>query len=114
MSLLWATRGRTWGFSFLRTAGHADPLPAYEDAFCGLDEQPETCRRSGHRVALRLVDPEGRTDQSGRTIVHEFVLEGTMAQGVETTDDGRERIWPLVAAEYAEVYDAPTPPPAGA
>ena len=114
MSLLWATRGRAWGFRFLRTAGHADPLPAYEDAFCGLDEQPETCRRTGHRVALRLLDPEGRTDQSGRVIVHEFVLEGTTAQGVETTDDGRERIWPLVAAEYAEVYDAPTAPPAGA
>lgn len=114
MSLLWATRGRTWGFRFLRTAGHADPLPVYEDAFSGLEEQPETCRRSGRCVALRLLDPEGRRDQSGRLIVHEFVLEGAEAQSVETADDGRERIWPLVAAEYAQVYDSPTAPPAGA
>ena len=114
MSLLWATRGRTWGFRFLRTAGHSDPLPAYEDAFSGLDEQPEACRRTGRRVALRLLDPEGRTDQSGRIIVHEFVLEGPTAHGVETTDDGRERIWPLVSAEYETVYGSPTGPPAGA
>ncbi|HJB10169.1 MAG TPA: hypothetical protein H9786_06510 [Candidatus Brachybacterium merdavium] len=113
MSLLWAARGRTWGFRFLRTAGHADPLPVYEDAFCGLDDQPEVCRRTGCQVALRLPDPEGRKDQSGRLIIHEFVIEGSAAQGVETPEDGRKRIWPLVAAEYAEVYDSPTAPPAG-
>src|SRR5699024_11890142 len=78
----------------------------YEDAFCGLDDEPEVCRRTGCQVALRLPDPEGRNDQSGRLIIHEFVIEGSAAQGVETPEDGRERIWPLVAAEYAEVYDS--------
>ena len=32
---IWATRGRTWGFRFLRTAGRVDPLKLYEAAFRG-------------------------------------------------------------------------------
>lgn len=110
MSLLWATRGRSWGFRFLRTAGLADPLPAYEDAFRDIGEEPEACRRAGRRVALRLRDPEGRKDQSGRVIVHEFVLSGEAARGVDSVQDGLETVWPLVAEEYAQVYDASSPP----
>lgn len=114
MSLLWATRGRSWGFRFLRTAGLPDPLPAYEEAFTGIEDETETCRRIGRRVALRLRDPEGRKDQSGRVIVHEFVLEGETARGVDTVEAGLERIWPRVAAEYKAVYDSPAPPAAHA
>ena len=33
MSLIWATRGRTWGFRFLRDGGFPDPLPVYDLAF---------------------------------------------------------------------------------
>lgn len=111
MSLLWATRGRAWGFRFLRTAGLPDPLPAYESAFSAVGGEPEACRQAGSRVALRLSDPEGRKDQSGRLIVHEFVLSGDVAHGVDSVRDGLETIWPLVAEEYEGVYDSPTPPP---
>jgi len=110
MSLLWATRGRTWGFRFLRTAGLSDPLPVYEDAFSIVEDEPEACRRSGGRVALRMRDPQGRQDQSGRVILHEFVLSGAAARGVDSVQAGLEQIWPLVAAEYEAAYDSPTPP----
>lgn len=111
MSLLWATRGRTWGFRFLRTAGLTDPLPAYEDAFSGIGDEPEICRRSGSQVALRLRDPHGRKDQSGRMIVHDFVLRGSAAVGVDSVRGGLETVWPLVEEEYAQVYDSSAPPP---
>lgn len=112
MSLLWATRGRSWGFRFLRTAGLPDPLPAYEDAFAGIGDEPESYRRAGQRVALRLRDPQGRKDQSGRLIVHEFVLSGEAARGVDSVQDGAEKVWPLVAEQYEAVYDSPVPPSA--
>lgn len=64
----------------------------------------------GDRVALRFPDPEHRTDAAGRTIPHEFVLSGKEADGVCSLDEGRARIWPVVAGEYAEVWDAAEAP----
>ena len=37
MTLIWATRGRTWGFRFLRDGGLEDPLDTYEEAFAGIE-----------------------------------------------------------------------------
>ena len=49
MSLIWATRGRTWGFRFLRNGGFEDPLAVYDDAFSGVGDQPEAWRRVARR-----------------------------------------------------------------
>lgn len=111
MSLLWATRGRTWGFRFLRKGGLRDPLVSYEAAFADLEGQPEGVARVGDRVALRFADPEGRTDRSGRVIPHDFVLSGDLAVRVRSVAEGIAEVWPLVAEEYARVWDLPTPPP---
>lgn len=110
MSMIWATRGRTWGFRFLRTAGIADPLPAYEAAFAELEGQREGVARAGDHVALRFVDPEGRTDRSGRMIPHDFVLSDGLAERVHSVTEGIREVWPLVADEYGRVWDLPTPP----
>lgn len=107
MSFIWATRGRTWGFRFLRDGGFADPLPEYERAFSGVDAGPEVCDRVGDSVALRFPDPEGRKDRAGRVIPHEFVLTGQLASTTKSVADGRQRIWPLVEEEYARVWKAP-------
>ena len=111
MSLIWATRGRTWGFRLLRRGGLSDPLPSYEAALAELAGQPEGLARVGDRVALRFADPEGRTDRSGRVIPHDFVLFGDLAARVRSVPDGIAEVWPLVAAEYARVWDLATPPP---
>lgn len=110
MSLLWATRGRVWGFRFIRTAGLSDPLPTYEKAFSGTEDDLEIWRRLGNTVAARLLDPEGRKDQSGRPIFHDFVVEGDTAEGLNSTHEGRQRLWSLVAEEYECIYDSRTPP----
>ena len=75
-SIIWATRGRNWGFRFLLKGGLADPLPAYERAFDQLKDVPSFWRRDRTRAALRFPDPEGRTDAAGRVIPHEFVIVG--------------------------------------
>lgn len=108
MSLIWATRGRTWGFRFLETGGHADPLPAYEAAFAGAGDAPRVCHRSGGTVAVRFPDPQGRRDAAGRVIPHEFVVTGDLAARIHTVEDGLAVVWPMVAKRYAEVWDEPT------
>ncbi|MDJ1370324.1 hypothetical protein [Gulosibacter molinativorax] len=104
MSFIWVTRGRTWGFRFLRNGEFADPLPEYERAFSGVGSDAEVCRRVGECVALRFPDPEGRKDRAGRVIPHEFVLMGTFASGTRTVSEGRQRVWPLVADEYERIW----------
>jgi hypothetical protein len=108
--LIWATRGRSWGFRFLLDAGLADPLPAYERAFAGLVDAPTVWHRAGHEAALRLPDPQGRRDSAGRVIPHEFVVFGDLAASVDSIDDAIEQIWPLVERAYDRVWDADTSP----
>lgn len=110
--LIWATRGRDWGFRFLRSGGFEDPLGAYEEAFSGVEDQPEAWSRVDDKVALRFPDPEERRDAAGRVIPHDFVLLGPWADEITTLEDGRQRIWPEVADEFEKVWDQPKPPSA--
>lgn len=104
--LIWATRGRHWGFRFLLDAGLPDPLPQYEAAFAGVPEAESAWRRDDDRVALRLQDPLHRNDASGRVIPHEFVILDGLAERINSIDRGIELVWPLVAEAYAKVWDS--------
>jgi hypothetical protein len=104
--LIWATRGRSWGFRFLLKGGLADPLPVYERSFADLEYEPTACHRAAGKVALRFPDPLGRRDASGRVIPHEFVVFGDLADEIESVEDGLRQVWPLVAEAYAGVWDA--------
>ncbi|MHB1235691.1 MAG: hypothetical protein ACYCZK_08455 [Microbacteriaceae bacterium] len=110
MKLIWLTRGMTWGFTFLRDGGEADPLPAYDEVFSGLDAQPEFCRRVGNKVALRFADPLKRKDRAGRVIPHDFVVFVPLADEIDSVEDGLRLVWPLVADEFARVWKLPKAP----
>ncbi|KQU07482.1 hypothetical protein ASG56_08260 [Rhodococcus sp. Leaf7] len=109
-SIIWATRGRDWGFRFLLDAGLSDPLPDYERAFGSLRDAPAAWRRHDGHVALRILDPLERRDSAGRVIPHEFVVYGDLAAAVESVEDGMHKVWPLVSEIYASAWDASTPP----
>lgn len=110
MSLIWATRGRTWGFRFLCGGGYPDPLVEYDKAFSGVGDDTRAYCRSGSVVALRFPDPEGRRDSAGRVIPHEFVVQGPVVQTIKSVGDGLDVVWPLVADIYEGVWDSPGPP----
>ncbi len=110
MKLIWATRGRTWGFRFLRRGGFEDPLGVYEEAFSGAEELSEVCRRTAGRVALRFPDPLERQDAAGRVIPHDFVLLESVPDDLDSVADGLRLIWPLVADEFEHVWALPEPP----
>lgn len=109
---IWATRGRTWGFRFLRRGGLEDPLGVYEAIFSEIGDQPEAWHRVDDEVALRFPDPDGRRDAAGRVIPHDFVLLGRWADGIRSLEDGRRRIWSEVADEFRDVWDDAEPPSA--
>lgn len=110
MNFLWATRGRSWGYRFLRRGGFSDPLPVYDLVFLPLGDEPEFCQRIGNKVALRFPDPEGRADAAGRVIPHEFVVFEPLASQIHSLEDGKRLIWTEVAEEYAGSWDQPDPP----
>ena|SRR3712207_3186476 len=118
MSLIWATRGRTWGFRFLRTGGFEDPLPVYETAFSEVEGRSEAWRRVARTathpemVALRFPDPSGRRDQAGRVIPHDFVVLHPLANQIDSVEDGRQLVWPLVAADFERIWEVHKPPSA--
>ena len=109
-SLIWATRGRSWGFQFLLNGGLRDPLAEYERAFAEVAGEPVAWHRQSDRCALRLTDPLGRRDTAGRVIPHDFVLFGDLADRIQSVEDGLEQIWPIVADAYSLIWDKPEPP----
>lgn len=111
MRLIWATRGRHWGFRFLRDGEIADPLATYEAMFSGRESATEMLIGAGEKVALRFPDPLGRKDRAGRVIPHEFVVFEPLAAEIHTVDDARRLVWPLVADEFARIWDQPDPTP---
>ncbi len=102
--LIWATRGRSWGYRFLLNGGLTDPLVEYERIFAHLGGESTAWRRADGKAALRFPDPEGRRDAAGRVIPHEFVVFGDLADEIESVEDGLKRVWPLVAAAYDRVW----------
>ncbi|MFS0853297.1 hypothetical protein [Microbacterium sp. 179-I 3D4 NHS] len=104
MKLIWATRGRTWGFRFLMDGGLGDPLPEYSRVFEGLDQMPELLHHVGNMTALRFEDPFRRQDRAGRIIPHDFVLfDGVPV--VDSVSAGRDLVWPMVEDQYERLYD---------
>ena len=108
--LLWATRGRTWGFRFLLDGGLSDALAEYERVFADLKDEPSAWVRMAGRVGLRFPDPESRRDTAGRIIPHEFVILGPPSDRWESLEAGREWVWPRVAKTYERVWGADRPP----
>ncbi len=108
--LMWATRGRSWGFRFLLDAGLPDPLETFERAFAGMGDDPTAWRRSVGQVAMRFPDPLNRRDSAGRVIPHHFVVFGPLVEGIPSLEAGLEQIWPLVEVAYARVWDSDNPP----
>ncbi|MFD2839737.1 hypothetical protein ACFSYH_04035 [Populibacterium corticicola] len=102
--MIWATRGYSWGFRFVRNGGFDDPLREYERSFSSASGSGEYFERASDRVVLRFLDPEGRKDRSGRPIPHEFVLFGTETSTVNSLEDGIREVWPLVAQEYERIW----------
>lgn len=104
---IWATRGKSWGFRFLRDGGFDDPLSVYETAVAPLGDRPNALWRADDHVAVRFSDPESRRDSAGRVIPHEFVLFDDIASSATSFEQTRDQVWELVSGEYDTIWDLP-------
>lgn len=111
MKMIWATRGRTWGFRFLDGGGFPDPLVVYDQYFAGVGEGPEVWRPGGigEPLALRFPDPMGRRDEAGRTIPHEFIIFPPDSESLNSFEVCRERVWAQVKDRFAEIWNTLDP-----
>lgn len=111
MRLIWATRGRYWGFRFLESGGFDDPLAEYESAFSDFEDDPEVFAKVGDRVVLRFADPLGRRDSAGRMIPHAFVVFPPDAARVSSLEEGIEIVWRRrqVQDRYRRIWDQAKP-----
>lgn len=110
-AFIWATRGKNWGFRFLRTANLASPLRVYKAAFAGIEASPEAFQTRAGTVAFRFLDPEERRDAAGRVIPHEFVLFLPLPREITSVAEGLRLVWPLVRDDFARDWDQPLPLP---
>lgn len=109
-TFIWATRGYSWGFRFLRSGGYTDPLPAYEAAFAGMADQREICMRVGDEVVLRFPDPEGRLDRARRPILHDFVIRPSKPGDELPLADAAQVAWETVSGDYDRLWNMGQPP----
>jgi hypothetical protein len=110
VTFIWATRGRNWGFRFLRDAGLDDPRAEYLRRFAGISHEPRVYRRDGDTVAVRFPDPLRRQDSAGRTIPHEFVVFLPTSADIKSVDDGIRKLWPEVSSTFEALWDRPGGP----
>lgn len=103
--MIWATRGKSWGFRFLRDGGFRDPLPEYERAFEGHFYESQLWLPQSSYVALRFTDPLGRQDLAGRIITHDFVVYKAPSEFHEGFQSAQQAAWSLVASEYLDLWD---------
>ena len=109
IAFLWATRGKNWGFRFLRTAGRSNQLEIYRAAFLGVEDTPEAFQASEDTIAFRFLDPEKRRDAAGRVIPHEFLLFPPLPSKVSSVEEGFHLVWPLVKDDFARDWEQPQP-----
>jgi len=109
-SYIWATRGHSWGFRFVRDGGFPDPLPIYEAAFAGVTEQREVRKRVGDALVLRFPDPKGRLDRARRPILHDFVIQAPRSGELPPLTDAVRVAWETVAPDYERLWGMEDPP----
>lgn len=106
--IIHSSRGRELGYRFVKQGGLKDALHEYESAGFTGSEGGDVFRRYGahaEKIAARFTDPEGRKDQSGRPILHEVIVPSSMTDGINSLEDIRQKIWPLLKTEYDAVYN---------
>lgn len=106
--VLHASRGKDKGFRFINNGGLlGSPLEAYDKSPLGGDQGGENFRKFGKdlsMVSARFLDPEGRTDRAGRVIPHDVVFPNNLVAGINSLDDVRSKVWPLIKDGYDEFY----------
>jgi hypothetical protein len=104
-------RGKYKGYAVLKNGNLPDYLPEIRKANLLDGEytrlQPGEYRRYGanlEKAGLSFLDPEGRKDFSGRTIVHDVILPKEHTHDVTDFESAKNKAWSLVKDNFDEFY----------
>lgn len=106
--LIYSSRMRGKGFSFVRKGNLPDPLPEYERGFGRDSGARNVFKRYGdnnEKIAVSFDDPDGRTDSAGRVIPHEVIIPKTMSAGINTHAEAVAKAWSIIGPKFADDYD---------
>lgn len=104
-------RGKHIGFRILDSGGVQEPIgllsamgltsgPGVE----GRTLNPGEMQKLAGKVAAYLPDPEGRRDAAGRPLSHTIVVPRGMADQIQSMDDVKTKVWPLLKPIYDQMY----------
>jgi hypothetical protein len=109
VGIIHSSRAKYAGHSFINSGGVKDPLIAYSKSPLQDGLNNDGFKKYGdglNLVAARFLDPEGRTDRAGRAIGHELIFPNNLVPGVNSIQDVKEKVWPLVKNQYDAYYNA--------
>lgn len=107
LGIVHSSRGKHHGYTFPQRGGLTDPESEFMRAGLGQGQSHGHFARYGNRlekVAATFHDPEGRTDFSGRRIVHDVILPESLAKEVNNIDDVQKLVWPKIKDVYDSFY----------
>jgi hypothetical protein len=107
-NVIMLTRGKYTGQTFLKKGDTPNFFTHWENAFINEVGNPNAGsafqRLTNGSIAAAFKDPEDRFDFSGRPISHQVIIPRSMASDIESIDDVKTKIWPLLKDSYDEFY----------
>jgi len=80
-----------WENAFVKEVGNSDTASVFQ-------------KLSEGKIAAAFKDPEDRRDFSGRPISHQVIIPKSMTSGIESIDDVKKKIWPILKDSYDAFY----------
>ena len=107
IDVIHGTRGKNKGFTFLKKGGVPTFLEEYETMFGVDSSESNIFKRQGGKIGASFLDPDGKKDFAGRVIPHQIIIPKSMTQGINSLDDVKSKIWPLLKDQYESYYHTP-------
>lgn len=105
--LIYGTRAKYHGFTLLKKGDTPDVLSIFEKGLGRdrLDVDNFFEKFDGGKIAASFLDLQGRKDFAGRVIPHMIIIPADKAQGINSIDDVKTKIWPTLEKTYQAFYD---------
>lgn len=104
-SVVYSSRGKNMGFTILESGGTNKPIEVLERAGLTTGNEEAFKRLPDGSIGAHFFDMKGRTDRAGRRIPHSLVIPPVKAEGINTLDDVKKKVWPTLEKTYDDFYE---------
>ena len=108
-SVIYMARGKNVCLTFLKKGDTPDYFSIFDKLGLNRDNSSmeflQKATDGSGLAAAQFLDPRGRKDFAGRPILHTIVIPSTMASRINSVDDVRSQVWPLLSNTYDAYYE---------